>query len=292
MNATVPIVWLSGRFLPLADAAISPLDRGFLFADAVYEVIPVYAGRPFLFKEHLARLDRSLNAIGMPMPMATNDWADVIRTLVDKNKISDGMVYLHVSRGADVIRNHAINERLSPTIFLMTSALAPMDPTIQQQGVAALTLPDQRWARCDIKSTSLLPNILAKSTAARAQALEAILLDNGLLREGSSSSVLMAKDNVLWAPPYTPEILPGTTRDLMLRLAGELNITVTIAPITEHALRHADEIMLCFATRGVLPVTQLDGQPIGSGVPGPLWQHLYSAFDAYRQRIAHTAFNT
>jgi D-alanine transaminase len=292
MSQSDTIVWLNGRFLPLAEASISPLDRGFLFADAVYEVIPVYAKRPFLFNEHISRLTRSLRAIRMNMPMPIDGWANIISALIEKNKIDDGMIYLQVSRGADVIRNHAVNFALSPTIFLMASALAPLDSATLQTGVSALTLADHRWARCDIKSTSLLPNILAKSAAASEQAFEAILLADGLLREGSSSSVLIARSGTLFAPPYGPEILPGTTRDLCLRLANELDIPVTIAPITEHMLRQADEIMLCFATRGVLPVTQLDGKPIGAGTSGPLWHRLYAALVAYRQRVATEPFNT
>jgi len=272
-------VWLNGEFLPIEQAHISPLDRGFLFADAVYEVVPVYAGRPFLFAEHMARLARSLNAIGMPMPMSAEAVRSVMLGLVERNGGGDLYLYLQVSRGADVVRNHAINATLRPTIFMMASPLPPLDPTLTTSGVAAVTTEDQRWRRCDIKSTALLPNILAKSLAVAAGATEAILVADGHLREGSSSSVMIVRAGTLMAPPYGPEILPGTTRDLLCELATEAQIPVTIVPVSVGELRAADEILLGFATRGVLPVTQLDGQPIGLGRPGPIWARLFRAFE-------------
>ena len=288
MAAPLPIAWLSGAFLPLAEARISPLDRGFLFADAVYEVLPVYAGRPFLFVEHLARLERSLGEIRMAMPLSRGDWAALLTELVARNGGGDMYIYVHVSRGAEDGRNHALNPALAPTVFLMASPLAPLDPAVRASGVTAVTLPDQRWGRCDIKSTALLANVLAKSVAADHGATEAILLAGGWLREGSSSSVLVVRDGTLSAPPYGPEILPGTTRDLAIRLCGRAGIPVRIAPVSEQELRQADEILLGFATRGILAVTRLDGAPVGSGRPGPVAAHLQELFAAYRDELAGT----
>ncbi len=288
MAAPLPVCWLNGEFLPLAEARISPLDRGFLFADAVYEVVPVYAGRPFLFVEHIARLERSLGEVRMAAPMARAAWAALLTELVVRNGGGDMYLYLHVSRGADEGRNHALNPALAPTVFLMAAPLPPTDPAMLENGVAAVTLADQRWARCDIKSTALLANVLAKSAAADAGATEAILLAGGCLREGSSSSVMVVHGGTLSAPPYGPEILPGTTRELALRLCTRAGIPVRIEPVSEAALRHADEILLGFATRGILAVTRLDGAPVGSGRPGPVTRRLQELFAAYRAELAGT----
>jgi D-alanine transaminase len=286
--AALPVCWLNGAFLPIAEARISPLDRGFLFADAVYEVLPVYGGRPFLFVEHLARLERSLGEIRMSMPMPRAAWAALLTDVVARNGGGDMYLYVHVSRGAEDGRNHALSPTLAPTVFVMAAPLPPQDPAVRDSGVAAVTLPDQRWRRCDIKSTALLANVLAKSVAADAGATEAILLADGWLREGSSSSVLVVRAGTLAAPPYGPEILPGTTRDLALRLCARAGIPVQIAPISERELRAADEILLGFATRGILAVTRLDGAAVGSGRPGPVALKLQELFAAYRADLAGT----
>ena len=288
MAAPLPVCWLNGAFLPLNEARLSPLDRGFLFADSVYEVLPVYDGRPFLFVEHMARLERSLGAIRMAMPLTLAAWAALLEELVARNGGGDMYVYLQVSRGAEQGRNHALDPALKPTVFLMAAPLQPLEPAVRESGVVAITLPDERWKRCDIKSTALLANVLAKSVAADAGATEAILLADGWLREGASSSVLVAAGGTLCAPPYGPEILPGTTRDLALRLAAEAGTRLRIAPVSEAELRAADEIVLAFATRGVLPVTRLDGVAVGDGNPGPGWQQLDELFAAYRSGLAGT----
>ncbi len=288
MAAPLPIACLNGAFLPLAEVRISPLDRGFLFADSVYEVLPVYAGRPFLFIEHIARLERSLGEIRMHSPLTRSEWATLLTELVARNGGGDMYLYVQVTRGAEEGRNHALNASLVPTVFLMACPLAPLDESVRITGVGAITTQDERWARCDIKSTSLLANVLAKSRAADAGETEAILLSGGWLREGSSSSVMIVCGGVLHAPPYGPEILPGTTRDLALRLAAEAGIAVRIAPIAEATLRSADEILLSFATRGVLSVTRLDGKAVGTGRPGPVWSALAAGFAHYRQILAGT----
>jgi D-alanine transaminase len=288
MAAALPVCWLNGTFLPLAEARISPLDRGFLFADAVYEVLPVYGGRPFLFVEHIARLERSLGEIRMVSPLTRPAWAALLTELVVRNGGGDMYLYVHVSRGAEEGRNHALDPALAPTVFLMAAPLAPLDPAVRDAGVSAVTLPDQRWGRCDIKSTALLANVLAKSAAADRGATEAILLAGGCLREGSSSSVLVVRGGRLSAPPYGPEILPGTTRDLAIRLCARAAIPVEVAVVSEAQLRQADEILLGFATRGILAVTRLDGAPVGDGRPGPVARRLQELFAAYRAELAGT----
>jgi len=291
MAAPLPTAYLDGQFLPLAEARISPLDRGFLFADSVYEVLPVYAGRPFLFTAHIERLERSLDAIGMASPHSRQEWAHLLATLVQRNGGGEQYVYVQVTRGAEFGRNHAPAVGLTPTVFMMATPLAPLDADVRVRGVDAVTVPDQRWKRCDIKSTSLLPNVLAKGVAANAGATEAILLAHGYLREGSSSSVMIVEHGVLHAPHEGPEILPSTTRALAVKLAARTGIVVRYGAISEARLRAADEILLGFATRGVLPVCRLDGQPVGTGVPGSVWSGLQAAFEAYRTEVADCPIN-
>ena len=288
MAGPLPIAWLDGAFVALTEARISPLDRGFLFGDAVYEVLPVYDGRPFLATEHLARLERSLAELDIPNPRTRTAWIELIEALIARNGGGNMGVYLQVSRGAEFGRNHAMPAGLTPTVFLMASPLSPVDAEAVSNGVSAITLADPRWKRCDIKSTALLGNVLAKSAAARAGVTEAILVADGLLREGSSTSVLVVRGGRLQAPPDGPEILPGTTRALCLRLAAAAGVAIEIAPIPIAMLDGADEIMLCFASRGVLAVTRLDGRAIGGGRPGPVWRRLYQEFEDYRGRLAGT----
>jgi D-alanine transaminase len=286
MATPLPVAWLNGEFVPLSEARISPLDRGFLFSDGVYEVLPVYAGRPFLFTAHIARLERSLDAIGMTSPLTREGWADLFNELIARNGGGNQFLYVHVSRGAEFGRNHAPAADLVPTVFLMASPLSLLDDAVRRAGVDAITVADERWKRCDIKSTSLLPNILAKGAAAARGATEAILLTAGQLREGSSSAVMVVCNGTLIAPPEGPEILPSTTRALALHLAQRADIPIRIEPISESALRDADEILLGFATRGVLPVCHLDGVAVGNAAPGPVWSTLQDAFDAYRIAVA------
>ena len=288
MASPLPVAFLNGGFLPLAEARISPLDRGFLFADSVYEVLPVYGGRPFRFAEHIARLERSLGEIGMRPPHTPAGWARLFTELVAHNGGGDMYVYLQVTRGADSHRNHAIPPELAPTVFMMASPLPVVDPEVLLHGVAAVTLKDTRWKRCDIKSTALLANVLAKSAATEAGAMEAILLADGKLREGSSSSILVVAGGALRVPPESHAILPGTTRDLVLELAARAGIEVRVGPVSEATLREADEIMIAFATRGVLPITRLDGRPVGTGLPGPVWRRLYELLLEYRTEVAGT----
>lgn len=286
MAAPLPVAFLDGAFLPIGEARISPLDRGFLFADAVYEVMPAYGGRPFRFAEHCARLERSCREIRLAPPHSRAEWAAICTELVARNGGGDMYLYVHVTRGAENDRNHAIPAGIRPTVFAMAMPLPPVGAEVKARGVAAVTTPDLRWKRCDIKSTSLLANVLAKSVAADAGATEAILLADGWLREGSSTSVLVVRHGALHAPPEGHEILPGTTRALVFELAASLDIPVHVAPVSESALRAADEILIAFATRGALPITTLDGVPVGTGRPGPVWTRLAHAFEAYIGAVA------
>jgi D-alanine transaminase len=284
----LPICYLNGEYLPLAEARVSPLDRGFLFADAVYEVVPVYGARPFRLREHLDRLNRSLAGIRMQPPLPHSDWALVCHELIARNSAHDAYIYLQATRGAEFGRNHAWPEGLVPTLFGYATALEPLPAQLLDQGVAAVTAADTRWAHRNIKSTALLANILLKKLAADAGAFETILLENGELTEGASTTVHVVADGVIHTPPNSRRILPGTTRDVVTELAARLNLNCRSGRVAESQLRGADEIWLAFSTRGVLPVTQLDGRPVGSGKPGPMFRQVLAAFYGYINELAGT----
>jgi D-alanine transaminase len=287
----LPICWLNGAFVPLEEARISPLDRGFLFADGVYEVVPIYGARPFRLREHLLRLERSLDGIRMAPVMAHEAWAKLLLELIVRNGARDAMLYLQVTRGAEHGRNHAWPAGLTPTIFAYCTPLEPMPAAMLEGGVAAVTAEEIRWARRDIKSTALLGNILLKKLAADAGAFETIMIENGELTEGSSTTVHVVKDGVICAPPNGRRILPGTTRDVVSELAERIGLPTKSTRLSTAELGAADEIWLAFATRGLLPVTTLDGKPVGvgrahAGRPGPLFMRMYRAFQDYISELA------
>jgi D-alanine transaminase len=274
----LPICYLNGDFQPIASARVSPLDRAFLFGDAVYEVVPVYGGRPFRLREHLDRLNRSLTQIRMTAPRTHAEWHAICLDLVERNGGGDQYLYLQVSRGASSDRNHAWPEGLAPTLFAYTSALEPLARALLEQGVAAITSGDTRWARRDIKSTALLANVLLKKLAIDAGAYETIMLEKGFLTEGSSTTVHVVRGASIHTPANSHAILPGTTRDVVMEIAAQLGTPCVSGPVSEAELRGADEIWLAFSTRGILPVTRLDGAPVGRGQPGPLFARVHAEF--------------
>jgi len=284
----LPVCYLNGGYLPLGEARVSPLDRGFLFADAVYEVIPVYGGRPFRLREHLDRLTRSLAGIRMAPPLSHAEWAEVCRELVMRNGGGDQYLYLQVTRGAEYGRNHAWPENMKPTLFAYTNSLEPASGKWLEQGVAAVTAADTRWARRDIKSTALLANVLLKRLAVDAGAFETIMMEGGELTEGSSTTVHVIEKSEIRTPPNSHHILPGTTRDVVGELAARLGLTARSCRIPEAELKRADEIWLGFSTRGLLPVTTLDGRAVGDGKPGPVFWRMHGAFVDYIRELADT----
>jgi len=282
----LPVCYLNGEYLPLGEARVSPLDRGFLFGDGVYEVVPVYGGRPFRLREHLDRLTRSLAGIRMAPPLSHAEWGEVCRELVMRNGGGDQYLYLQVTRGAEYGRNHAWPENMKPTLFAYTNTLEPPSGKLLEQGVAAITAADTRWARRDIKSTALLANVLLKRLAVDDGAFETIMLEGGELTEGSSTTVHVIEKGEIRTPPNGHHILPGTTRDVVGELAARLTLTTRSGRIPEAELRRADEIWLAFSTRGLLPVTTLDGRAVGEGKPGPLFRRMHTAFVDYIRELA------
>jgi D-alanine transaminase len=288
LAAPLSTCYLNGEYLPLAEARVSPLDRAFLFGDAAYEVIPVYANRPFRLRQHLDRLARSLTEIRLEPPLSHPQWDEICRQLVIRNGGGDQYLYLQVTRGAEYGRNHAWPAGLKPTLFGFATTLEPVPDTLLDRGVAAVTAADTRWARRDIKSTALLANVLLKKLAADAGAFETILLEHGHLTEGSSTTVHVVAQGAIHTPPNGHEILPGTTRDVVDELAARLALESRAVAVTEAELRGADEVWLAFSTRGILPVTMLDGKPVGGGRPGPLFRAMHAAFDALTRELAGT----
>ncbi len=272
--------YLNGAVLPLAEARIPVLDRGFIFGDGVYEVIPVFGGRLFRLKEHLARLAASLAAVRIPRPLTDGEWSAVLEDLVARNGGGDQSVYLQVTRGV-ARRDHVLPGPVSPTVFAMSS---PHTPPPEPDPVGAVTREDIRWRYCHIKSIGLLPNVLLRLQAADAGAYEAILIRDGHVTEGAASNVFAVHGGVVSTPPKGPELLPGITRDLIVELLHAARLPCHETPIPAERLASADEIWLTSSVREVLPVTTLDGRPVGSGRPGPLWRRTVALYQAYKAR--------
>lgn len=287
MPEPFPICYLNGEYLPLCDARISPLDRGFLFADSVYEVLPVYGGRMFRFREHFDRLARSLEQIRLPSPHDHAQWLVLLEKLIELNGSADMYLYVQVTRGMEYGRNHAFPARVRPTVFAIASPLPVLTDEARQDGLSAITVEDFRWGRCDIKTTALLANVLMKQQAVDAGANEALIVRDDEVLEGASTNVFVVKGRVVATSPNSHRILPGTTRDAALELAATM-LEVEVRPILLSELYAADEIWISAATRDVLPVTRVDGRQIGDGKPGANWRRVSDGFVELRRKLAHT----
>ena len=282
----LPLVWLDGRLLPLPEARISPLDRGFLFGDGVYEVLPVYGSRAYRLDEHLERLNRSLLEIRMAPVLDRNGWLAAFGSLVHGNGGGDLLLYVQVTRGVEPERNHVPKPGVPPTVFACVSPLAAMSATLIERGTSAITAQDLRWSRCDIKTTSLLGNVLHRWQAADAGATESILLRNGWVTEGSTSSTHVVKEGGLLTPPQTNAILPGTTRSVLFELAARAGVASERRPVAEAELRAADEILIASAGGGIRAVTMLDGKAVADGKPGPVFRAIHAGFRATMQEFS------
>jgi D-alanine transaminase len=284
--APYPLCYLNGQYVPIEEARISPFDRGFLYADGVYEVMPVYAGRPFRFQAHVDRMARSLREIRMEDPHTREEWRDIIAKLIEPNGAVDQYVYWQVTRGAPLERNHAPLPVMPRTVFAFVSPFPRASAEAVENGVACVTAQDTRWARCDIKSVSLLANVLLRQLAVDANASETILLSDGELTEASSSAVHVVVNGEIRTPPNSWAILPGTTRGAVEKMADRLGIPHRAVKITEGELRGADEIWLSAAVREMSAVTRLDGKPVGEGKVGALYKRIREAFEQYKQELA------
>ncbi len=276
------ICYLNGQYLPRDEARISPMDRGFLFGDGAYEVIPVYSRRPFRLAEHLARLDRTLAALRIANPYDLAGWSAIVAEIVARHPWADQSVYLQVTRGPDAKRNHAFPAAPQPTVFLMSDELVANSADQLAEGVAAISAPDYRWLRCDLKTTALLANCLLRQLAVDKGCAETLLFRDGYLTEGSASNIFVVRGGVLLAPPKSHLMLPGITYDVVLELAARHGLSHEVREIPEDEVRSADELWLTSSTKEVLPITRLDDRPVGTGRCGPIGRQMHAWYQAFK----------
>jgi len=273
-------VYLNGEFMQIGEAKISVLDRGFIFGDGIYEVVPVYKGKAFRIEQHLNRLDRSLAAIRIANPHDRAGWLALVNQLIERAPTPTCMVYLQVTRGV-AKRDHGFpKEPIAPTVFGMVNTMVPPGKAVREEGVATISIPDERWLHCEIKSVSLLGNVLAKQAAVDAGVDEVLQFRDGCLSEAASCNVWVVSGGKLLAPPKDNLILEGIRYGLMGELAAEAGVVFESRKITKAEVQAADEIMLTSATKEVVPVVKLDGKPVGSGKPGPVYAKLRERYDA------------
>lgn len=281
--------YLNGQYLPLAEARISPLDRGFLFGDGAYEVIPVYSRRPFRIDEHLRRLQHTLDGIRLANPHGAAEWRERIDRVVADAQSEDQSVYIQVTRGADSKRDHAFPQDVPPTVFIFSAPLVTTADAVREAGIAAVTALDNRWLRCDLKTVALLANVLLRQQAIDAGCVETLMLREGYLTEGAASNIFVVKNGVLLAPPKDHRMLPGIAYDIVLELAVRHGMPHAVREIAEAELRAADEIWMTSSTKEVLPITTLDGRPVGQGRPGPAARQMYAWYRAFRDEVMRNA---
>ncbi len=272
-------VYLNGQFLALEEAKVSVLDRGFIYGDGVYELVPVYGRRPYRLPQHLARLQRSLDGIRLRNPHSDAEWEAIIGELIGRMPFADQGVYFQITRGV-AKRDHAFPAGVAPTVFMMSNPLALPSREQVERGVAVITAVDERWLHCDLKTISLLGNVLARQLAVDAGATETVLFRNGFLTEASASNVLIVRDGVIVAPPKDNQILPGITYDAAFELARKGGLAIEMRPVAKDETLAADEMWLSSSTKEVLAVTALDGRPFGGGKPGPVFKKVYALFQS------------
>lgn len=278
------IVYLNGQFLPMEQARVPVLDRGFIFGDGVYEVIPVYSRHPLRLDEHLRRLQQSLDSIRLQNPHTADEWKARIVELVARNNNEDQSVYLHITRGI-APRDHAFPKNTPPTVFMMSNPLVTTTREQCEAGIKVISAPDPRWEHCDIKAIALLPNVLMRQLAVDAGAVETVMFRNGVLTEGAASNIFAVEKGVILAPPKDNHMLPGITYDLVLELAQANSIPVEVGQISEARVRAADELWLTSSTKEIMPIIQMDGQNIGSGQAGPMFQRMYQLYQDYKNEV-------
>ncbi|MCK9380740.1 MAG: D-amino acid aminotransferase [Sulfuritalea sp.] len=286
-------VFLNGEWLAADQARVSVMDRGFLFGDGVYEVIPVYSRRPFRLEQHLARLQKSLNGIQLANPHRPEQWIALVTQLAGEADWEDQSIYIQVTRGPMAVRNHAFPTEIKPTVLLLAEPMSPPPATQREQGIGAVSAADIRWLRCDLKTTSLLANCLLRQLAVSAGCVETVLFRDGFLTEGSASSIFVVKHGVLLAPIKNHLMLPGITYDVVLELAVQHGLPHEVRDITEAETRDANELWMCSSTKEVLPIVTLDGRAVGSGVgasgtPGPVFAKMYAWYQEFKATVMRT----
>ena len=280
------MIYLNGQYMPIEEAKVPVLDRGFIFGDGVYEVIPVYSRRAFRLEEHLKRLQHSLDGIRLANPHSSEEWAEILTEVIARNEPEDQYLYLHITRGV-ARRDHAFPDPpVAPTVFAMSNPLPTPATSLLSSGISAITAQDNRWLRCDIKAISLLPNVLLRQMAIDAGCAETLLLrDNEFLTEGAASNIFVVKNGALAAPPKDHLMLPGITYDVMLEIAVNNGIPHEVRRITRAEVFDADELLLTSSTREVLAITHLDGKPVGTASPGPMFKRMHALYQEFKLNV-------
>jgi len=282
------IVYLNGDFMPLGEARVPLLDRGFIFGDGVYEVVPVYSRNPFRMSEHLRRLQHSLDGIRLVNPMTDAEWTRLTHEIIARNAGDDQSIYYQVTRGA-AKRAHEFPANVKPTVFMMSNPLVTPAREQVDKGVACITATDFRWLKCDLKSVSLLGNCLLKQMAVDAGAAEVVMFRDGYLTEASASNVFIVRGGVLIAPPKNHLILPGITYDVVIEIATANKIPLELREVTEQEVKAADELWITSSTKEVLAVTTLDGKAVGNGKAGAVFRTMHSLYQDYKQTVMRRA---
>ena len=270
-------VFLNDAFVAIEHARVPVLDRGFIFGDGIYEVVPVYGGRPFRITEHLARLARSLAKVRIANPRDASGWTQLVEDLVRRHPWRDQVVYLQVTRGV-ARRDHAFPTDVAPTVFAMSNEFVHVPQAVRTRGIAVVTLPDERWLHCDVKSTSLLGNVLARQMAVDAGAAECVMFRNGFMTEGAASNIWVVRNGRVLGAPRDHLVLEGIRVGLMQELCAACGLPLEFRNITREEVLAADELLSTSATKEVLPITTIDGRPVDTGVPGPIYDRLYAAY--------------
>jgi len=283
------IVYLNAQYLPLAEAKVSVLDRGFVFGDGVYEIVPVYSKKPFRLEAHLRRLQRSLDGVRLANPHDDAEWRERILRLIALQDFADQSVCLQVTRGTpggtQPLRDHPFPPGAAPTVFMFAQPLVTASAAQKAAGACAVTALDNRWLRCDIKAISLLPNVLLRQQSVDAGCSETVMLRDGFLTEGAASNIFLVKDGVVMAPPPSNLMLTGVTYDVVLELAAAHGIPHAVRPIAEAEVRGADELWMTSSTREIMAIVRLDGAPVGAGVPGPLARRMDGLYQDFKQQV-------
>ena len=278
------MVFLNGKFMPLEEARVPVLDRGFIFGDGVYELVPVYSRVPFRMDEHLARLERSLASVRIRNPYSRAEWRDIILQLVARQSFEDQGVYFQVTRGV-AKRDHAFPKDAAPTVFVMSNPLVNPPQELVERGAAAVTAVDDRWLHCDIKSISLIGNCLLRQASADVGAAETILFRDRRLTEASASNVFVVRDGVILSPPKSGLILPGITYDVISEIARSAGLPIEFRDVSEPEVRSADEVWVTSSSKEVLAIVALDGKPVGAGKPGPVFRRVYALYQEFKQKV-------
>jgi D-alanine transaminase len=278
------MIFLNGRYMPIEQATVPVLDRGFIFGDGIYEVVPVYSRVPFRLDEHLARLERSLAEVRIANPYSRAQWREIVAKIVAAQPFEDQGVYFQVTRGV-AKRDHAFPKGVAPTVFMMANPLVTPAKELVEKGAEAVSALDYRWQRCDIKSISLIGNCLLRQVSAEVGAAETILFRDGRLTEASASNVFVVKAGVIRTPSKSNLILPGITYDVVVELAASAGLPLEFVEVTEAETRAADELWVTSSSKEVLAIVTLDGKPIGEGRPGPVFRHMYRLYQDFKQKV-------